>query len=131
MPLSTEEKLQERMRKLGINDADIEENFIRGTGPGGQKVNKTSSCVQLTHKPTGIMVRCQNERNQSQNRIAAKTELCNRIEARQQELKQSQAAAQSKARRQKAKRSWGTKQEVLRDKKHHAIKKKFRRGIEE
>jgi protein subunit release factor B len=131
MPLSSEEKLQERMRRLGINEADIEENFIRGTGPGGQKVNKTSSCVQLTHKPTGIMVRCQNERNQSQNRIAAKEELCNRIEARQQERKQSQAAAQSKARRQKAKRSWGTKQEVLRDKKHHAIKKKFRRSFDD
>jgi len=79
----TEEKnrwLQGRMEALGILEKDIEEKFIRSSGRGGQKVNKTSSCVYLRHIPTGIEVKCMKERSQSLNRFLARRELVLRIE---------------------------------------------------
>ena len=64
MPLSKEKKsdLEERMEKLKIFEDDLIEKFILGSGSGGQKVNKTSSCVYLKHLPTGIEVKCQQAR---------------------------------------------------------------------
>ncbi|MDD4183782.1 MAG: peptide chain release factor-like protein, partial [Candidatus Omnitrophica bacterium] len=56
----------------GIREEDIVEKFIRASGPGGQFVNKTSSCVYLKHIPTGIEVKCQKERSQALNRYAAR-----------------------------------------------------------
>lgn len=79
----TEDKnrwLQGRMEALGIQERDIEEKFIRSSGRGGQKVNKTSSCVYLRHIPTGIEVKCMKERSQSLNRFLARRELVLRIE---------------------------------------------------
>src|ERR1039457_5203918 len=61
--------LLERMARLGIRESDLEENFVKGSGAGGQKVNKTSSCVWLRHKPSGIEVKCQWERSQALNRF--------------------------------------------------------------
>ena len=63
-----EDSLAARMRHLRIHEEDLQEDFVRGTGPGGQKINKTSSTVVLRHLPTGIEVRCQRERSQAQNR---------------------------------------------------------------
>ncbi|MCK5676148.1 MAG: peptide chain release factor-like protein, partial [Verrucomicrobia bacterium] len=74
------EKLKERMEALGIRERDIDEHFIRGSGSGGQKINKTSSCVQLVHHPFGIDIRCQKTRSQADNRYWARRELCDRIE---------------------------------------------------
>jgi peptide chain release factor len=79
----TEEKnrwLQGRMEALDIQEKDVEEKFIRSSGRGGQKVNKTSSCVYLRHIPTGIEVKCMKERSQSLNRFLARRELVLRIE---------------------------------------------------
>jgi len=80
-PVSEEKNrwLQERMQTLGIGERDIEEKFIRSSGSGGQKVNKTSTCVYLRHIPTGIEVKCIKERSQPLNRFLARRELVERI----------------------------------------------------
>lgn len=81
-PVSEEKNrwLQERMEALGILEKDIEEKFVRSSGRGGQKVNKSSTCVHLKHLPTGVEVKCMRERNQSLNRFLARRELIKRIE---------------------------------------------------
>ena len=75
-------KLHERMEALGIYEKDIEEKFIRSSGRGGQKVNKTSTCVYLRHIPTGCEIKCMKERSQSLNRFQARRELMRRVEKR-------------------------------------------------
>ncbi len=70
-----------KMAELGVREEDLAETFVRSSGNGGQHVNKTSSCVQLKHKPTGIQVTCMRERSQSVNRFLARRELLERIEA--------------------------------------------------
>jgi protein subunit release factor B len=73
--------LQLKMAELGVREEDLEERFVRSSGNGGQHVNKTSSCVQLKHLPSGIQVTCMRERSQSVNRFLARRELIERIEA--------------------------------------------------
>lgn len=80
----TEEKnrwLRQKMAELGVSEEDLEESFVRSSGNGGQHVNKTSSCVQLKHKPTGLTATCMRERSQSVNRFLARRDLLERIEA--------------------------------------------------
>ncbi|MBU4376654.1 MAG: peptide chain release factor-like protein [Candidatus Omnitrophica bacterium] len=121
------EALKAKMILLGIKDADLEEKFIRSSGKGGQKVNKTSSCVYLKHGPTGIEVKCQSERSQILNRFLARRILTNKIEAlivgRESEVRQRI----EKIRRQKRKRSKRAKEKMLRNKKMHSEKKELRR----
>lgn len=74
------EALRLRMMELEIRDADLTEKFIRGSGNGGQKINKTSSCVYLKHVPSGIEVKCQRERSREINRFLARRELCDLYE---------------------------------------------------
>ena len=73
--------LRKKMLELGVCEGDLEENFVRSSGNGGQHANKTSNCVQLKHKPTGITATCMRERSQSVNRFLARRELLERIEA--------------------------------------------------
>jgi protein subunit release factor B len=73
-------ELEKRMGELGIHEDDLIEKFILGSGPGGQKINKTSSCVYLKHIPTGIEIKCQKERSRELNRYRARKDLCIRIE---------------------------------------------------
>jgi len=75
-------EIESKLNALGTSISDVDERFIRGAGPGGQKINKSSSCVSLRHRPTGIEVRCQRERSQIRNREIAWAELCDRLEAR-------------------------------------------------
>jgi protein subunit release factor B len=75
-----EERLLKRMHELGIREQDIEETFIHSSGPGGQNLNKTSTCVQIKHIPTGIMVKEQRERSQGLNRFLARRLLVSKIE---------------------------------------------------
>ena len=75
-------QIQERLDALGVLAADVEERFVRGSGPGGQKINKTSSTVCLRHGPTGVEVRCQKERSQAANRVTAWEELCAKLEGK-------------------------------------------------
>lgn len=117
-----------RMSRLGISREDLEESFMRGSGHGGQKVNKTSSTVRLRHLPTGIEVRCQEERSLAQNRAIARALLCDKLETRISAARQGQRAAIAKARRQKAKRSRATKAEIARTKRHRSTTKALRRS---
>ena len=72
--------LREKMEALGVREGDLEERFVRSSGAGGQKVNKTSTCVYLKHLPTGLEVKCMKERSQSINRFLARRELVDKIE---------------------------------------------------
>ncbi|MBL9152052.1 MAG: peptide chain release factor-like protein [Verrucomicrobiales bacterium] len=121
-----ETALAERMERLGISEDDLEERFIGGSGPGGQKINKTSSCVSLTHRPTGIEIQCQEARSQSANRHLARVRLCDRLEAAELARKAEKARLRAKKRYQKRRRSAGEKAEMLRDKRHRSEKKSQR-----
>ena len=104
-PVSEEKNqgLKEKMEALGIREEDIEEKFVRSSGRGGQKVNKTSTCVYLKHIPTGIEVKCMKERSQPLNRFLARRELVRRVEELSGVVTSSDARKE-KLRRQKAKR---------------------------
>ncbi len=121
-----QERLQERMGDLGISEADLEEHFIRGSGKGGQKINKTSSCVQLIHRPSGIDIRCQQTRSQADNRYWARRELCDRIEEMVLGEKSARQQAAEKVRRQKRRRSRRAKAKMLDAKTKQGAKKKLR-----
>ncbi|MBI4844882.1 MAG: peptide chain release factor-like protein [Candidatus Omnitrophica bacterium] len=122
----TEKFLRNKMHGLGIKESDIVERFILGQGKGGQKINKTSSCVYLKHLPTGIEVKCQQERSQSLNRFLARKLLAEKIE--QMILNKKSLAQQKieKLRRQKRKRSKRAKEKILRLKRERSEIKKSR-----
>ena len=96
-----EEQLLQRMAALGVQESDLEETFVRSGGHGGQNVNKTSTCVMLVHRPSGLQVKCQATRQQGLNRFLARRLLLDKIET----LRQGHAAARrseaEKIRRQK------------------------------
>jgi len=95
--------LQEKMEALGVHERDIEERFVRSSGSGGQKVNKTSTCVYLKHIPTGIEVKWMRERSQSLNRFLARRELVTKIEKLSGQLTHEDIKIE-KTKRQKLKR---------------------------
>ena len=123
-----EDQLAQRMAALGVREADLEESFVRSGGHGGQNVNKTSTCVMVLHRPTGLQVKCQTTRQQGLNRFLARQLLLEKIEARQKSRAEAERARLEKIRRQKRGRSRAAKQRMLADKSHHAAKKKFRRA---
>ena len=129
MPVSVdkEKTLVARMLELGVAESDFEESFIRSSGPGGQKVNKSSSCVYLVHLPTGLSVKCQKERSQSLNRFLARRLLLDKIEKQQKGFIAKEKEKLEKIRRQKRKRSKRAKEKILEDK-HHKAEKKILRG---
>jgi len=88
-------QIQERLDALGVLAADVEERFVRGSGPGGQKINKTSSTVCVKHRPTGVEVRCQRERSQAANRETAWTALCEKLEERLRAAEKTTSAGRS------------------------------------
>jgi len=115
MPVSAEKEkaLALRMQELGVSENDFEESFIRSSGPGGQKVNKTSSCVHLLHLPTGLSVKCQRERSQTLNRHLARRLLLDKIERMQKGFIAEEQEKIEKLRRQKRKRSRRAKEKML------------------
>ena len=121
-----EKALQEKMEKLGIKEADLQERFVRSRGRGGQKVNKTSTCVYLKHIPSGIEVKCQRERLQSLNRFFARRILARKIELILLGKKSEEKQRIAKIKRQKRKRSKRAKEKVLRMKKIRSEKKRTR-----
>jgi protein subunit release factor B len=130
-PVSPEKEAQlaRRMAALGVRETDIEESFVRSGGHGGQNVNKTSTCVMLVHRPTGLQVKCQATRQQGLNRFLARRLLLDKIEAMKTGFVAAQRAEIEKIRRQKRKRSRRAKARMLADKAHHAEKKAARREI--
>ncbi len=125
--IGKESALKTKMDSLGIKETDLEEKFIRSSKPGGQKVNKTSSCVYIKHRPTGIEVKCQQERSQVLNRFLARRILVNKIESLLLGRKAEQQKKIEKIRRQKRKRSKRAKEKMLRCKKMRSEKKKLRK----
>jgi len=72
--------LQERMARCGVREEDLEEHFVRSGGPGGQKVNRSETCVSLVHPPSGNSIKMQRARSQALNRFYARRRLCELIE---------------------------------------------------
>ncbi len=121
------QQLYLRMYSLGIHEDDLIEKFILGSGSGGQKINKTSSCVWIKHKPTGITVKCQKERSRELNRYVARQRLCDKLDDLKNKATSEREQAISKIKRQKRKRSKRAKEKILSDKKHQAVRKQCRK----
>ncbi|MCG6535703.1 MAG: peptide chain release factor-like protein [Syntrophales bacterium LBB04] len=119
----------ERMERLGVSESDLRETFIRSSGPGGQNVNKVASCVFLVHVPTGISVKCQQERSQSMNRFLARRLLLDRIERMQSGLVNAEKMRIEKIKRQKRRRSKKAKEKVLKMKHLLSEKKMLRTKV--
>ena len=101
---SKQKALLDKIKRLGIDVQKIEENFVRGGGKGGQKINKTSNCVQLFYPPLEISVRVQRERKRSLNRFLALRELVDQIEMRVSPETSEKLKAIQKIRKQKERR---------------------------
>lgn len=123
------EQYQRLAHKLSVSPADIEEQFVRGGGKGGQKINKTSSTVLLKHLPTGIEVRCQKHREQSKNRVSAYKLLIQKIDERVRGKASIQAQKIFKLKKQKQKRSKRAKEKILALKKSHSEVKINRKPV--
>lgn len=127
-PVSSEKEraLLSRMRRLGILDEDLEERFIRSSGHGGQHLNKASTCVHLFHRPSGLSVKCMDERSRALNRYIARRRLAERLEEIRLGRESAVEQAREKVRRQKRRRSRRAKARMLDDKKRHGEKKAMR-----
>jgi protein subunit release factor B len=124
-----EKELRARMDALGIYEQDIAESFVRSGGKGGQKVNKASTCVYLKHLPTGIEVKCQEERSQSLNRYRARVILAKKVDELVKGRESEEQQRIEKIRRQKRKRSRKAKEKILAAKRITSEKKKFRSSV--
>lgn len=122
-----DQALRERMSRLGVAESDFAETFVRSSGPGGQNVNKTSTCVFLVHRPTGLSVKCQRERSQALNRFLARRLLLDRIERLQTGLLMQERREREKIRRQKRRRSKRAREKILLEK-HRQAEKKVQRS---
>ena len=123
-------ELKKRMEALLVYEEDLVEKFILGSGSGGQKMNKTSSCVYLKHEITGIEVKCQKERSRELNRLYARRELCKKLEEIQNKKTSEKEQERQKVRRQKKRRSRKSKEKMLNDKKNLSEKKTLRKPPE-
>ena len=130
-PVSPEKQgaLLALMQRLGVRETEFEERFIRAGGPGGQRVNKVSTCVVLRHPPSGLEVRCERERSQALNRFLARRLLLKRLEAQRLGALSAEAQRIAKIRRQKSRRSRRAKANLRRDKFLRAQKKSLRSSV--
>ena len=124
---SKQQALQARLLKLGIREEDLDEQFVRSSGPGGQHVNKVSTCVVLVHRPSGLTVRCQQARSQGLNRFLARRRLAEKMEERLLGRASQRQQEIEKIRRQKRRRSRRAKEKMLRDKRLRSAIKEARK----
>ncbi|HAS81126.1 MAG TPA: peptide chain release factor-like protein [Verrucomicrobia bacterium] len=125
------EQLKVLMASVNVREEDLTERFILGAGSGGQKINKTSSCVYLRHAPSGIEIKCQSSRSRDLNRYYARKLLCERLD---EQLRGAQSKRQQEAeriRRQKRRRSRRQQAKVLDDKHKHAECKQRRGAVKQ
>lgn len=127
--IEKQKAVEARMKDLGIREEDLEESFIRSQGAGGQKVNKSSSCVRLVHRPTGLEVKCQISRSQTDNRFFARRILCEKYEAQVLKQKTEKDMEAYRIRKQKKRRSRKAKEKMLANKRTHSLKKKLRKSV--
>ena len=124
-------RIKALMEEASVFEEDLEESFMLGGGPGGQKVNKTSNVVRLSHGPSAISVRCGETRSRETNRWLARRLLAETILERERGRKSAARQAAEKIRRQKRRRSRRQTQKMLADKRAHSEKKAARRRVEE
>lgn len=122
------EALKNKMKKLNIKKEDLIEKFILGSGRGGQKIQKTHSCVYLKHIPSGIEIKCQKERSRELNRYIARKELCSKIEEILFKEKSERQKKIYKIKKQKKRRSRKAKEKMLVEKKRLSKKKELRKA---
>lgn len=127
--LKKEEALDARMRELGLGEEDLVEKFIRSSGPGGQRVNKVSTCVYLKHIPSGLSVKCGEERSLALNRFLARRRLIARIEEIRLGRLSEERQLREKVRRQKRRRSRRAKAKMLDSKHLQGEKKRLRAPV--
>ncbi len=120
--------LEARMAALGLAEDDLVEKFVLGSGAGGQKINKTSSCVYLKHLPSGLEVKCQAHRSREMNRFQAREDLCDRIEGIRRDKVRAKIDEVEKLRRQNRPLSRRSKQRSVAEKRKTSQKKSLRRS---
>ncbi len=130
LPIQISDYYLKKAIDLGLNPADVLERFVRGSGKGGQKINKTSSCVWLKHLPTGIAVKCQMYREQSKNRISAWRLLINKIDLKVKGNQSEIAREIYKIKKQKQRRSRKAREKMREIKKLRSVIKENRRKVE-
>jgi protein subunit release factor B len=130
-PVSPEKSaaLAARMAALGIREEDLEEQFVRSGGKGGQNVNKVATCVVLVHQPTGLQVKCQEARSQAMNRFLARRLLCEKLDAKVRGAASAAEQARERIRRQKRRRSRRAKEKMLEAKRARSETKAARRPV--
>lgn len=122
--------IKELMAEASVFEEDLEESFILGGGPGGQKTNKTSNVVRLAHAPSAVQVRCGETRSRETNRWLARRLLAETILEKECKRKSAARQAREKIRRQKRRRSRRQKQKMLDAKHAHSLIKANRRKVE-
>jgi protein subunit release factor B len=127
-PVSTEKAaaLDQRLRALGVRDEDLEEQFVRSGGQGGQNVNKVATCVVLVHRPSQTQIKCQQARTQGMNRYLARKQLAEKLEAALLGAQSKREQEIEKVRRQKRRRSRKAKAKMLANKHAQSAKKAMR-----
>ena len=123
------EQLAQMMQHAEIREEDLTESFILGSGPGGQKVNKSCVCVMLVHKPTGQVVKCAQTRSRALNRYYARKILCERILEERNDMLSARQQAWERVRRQKRRRSRKQRARILADKRQRSETKALRRKV--
>ena len=127
IPSEKQDALRERMERLGILEDDLVEKFVLGAGSGGQKINKTHSCVYLKHEPTGLEVKCQQGRSQAANRHWAREALCEALEEQREAQRLRSIQRREKARRRNRGPSKAAKKRMVERKRNRSRVKQMRR----
>ena len=124
------EAIRKLMEEASVYEDDLEESFILGGGPGGQKTNKTSSVVRLSHEPSGVAVKVGESRSREDNRWLARRMLAETILDREHKRKSEARQKREKIRRQKRRRSRRQKQKMLDAKHAHSAIKEMRKRVD-